>query len=75
MEVLTVKLVNLIADTLRNIGRILVVDKSKLQVDQKSDRYGNSYWNIYDYATNKSYSFGSEREVRAWIDKRYYSAY
>lgn len=43
-------------------------------VRQNCDRFGNLYWRIYDRRTNKSYTFGSELEVKAWLEQRARSA-
>ena len=39
---------------------------------QKRDRYGNSYWVVYDPTTGHSSCFSSEQEVRVWLEQRYY---
>ncbi len=58
----------LIVKLFRNIGRSLVTPNIELQIKQKQDRDGNSYWQIYDLTTNTSSAFGSEQEVRAWME-------
>lgn len=63
---------DLIIDRLKNIGRSLVVPRNEPQIEQKCDRYGNLYWQVRDFKTHKSYTFGSDREVRAWIEERYH---
>ena len=68
------KITNVIVNTFRNLGRKLVVNRNEPQIAQKRDRYGNLYWQVYDFNTNKSYSFGSDREVRAWLENRYHRA-
>ncbi|MBG1267831.1 hypothetical protein [Nostoc sp. WHI] len=46
---------------------------SDLQVWQESDRYGyTSCWHAYDPMTGRSACFGSEEEMRIWIDQCYY---
>ncbi|MBD2531672.1 hypothetical protein H6G97_19580 [Nostoc flagelliforme FACHB-838] len=46
---------------------------SDLQVWYESDRRGNtSSWHAYDPITGRSACFGSEEEMRIWIDKCYY---
>lgn len=45
---------------------------SELQVWQKTDRYGNNYWQARDPKTDKSTSLSSEAEMRIWIEQRYY---
>lgn len=67
------KIVRFAAKILTNIGHSLLVPKNELQVEQKRDRHGNSFWQVYDPTNKKSYTFGSDREVRSWIEKRYYS--
>lgn len=44
----------------------------ELQVWQSSDRKGNIYWQAYDPIKNRSISFGSEAEMRMWIEQYYY---
>ena len=63
---------NLIINVLNKIQRSLTTNRNEPYIKRKSDRYGNLYWQIYDYQTNKSYTFGSELEVRAWLEQRYY---
>lgn len=45
---------------------------SELQVWQTSDRNGNKYWQAYDPTKNRSVAFGSETEMRMWIEQYYY---
>lgn len=42
------------------------------KINQKCDRQGNIYWQIYDPVTRQYASFASEKEVRIWLEKRYY---
>ena len=42
------------------------------KISQKCDRKGNIYWQIYDPVTRQYTSFASEKEVRIWLEKRYY---
>lgn len=44
----------------------------ELQVQQRSDRFGNTWWEAYDPVTGCSASFGSETDMLAWIEARYY---
>ena len=69
------KILPSINNILRKIERSLVVQNNEPIVKQKRDRYGNSYWHIYDFTTNKSYEFGSEQDVRSWIENRYHRYY
>ena len=66
------KISNLFTSILAKVRRILVTSNHEPQIEQKCDRYGNKYWQAYDLHTNKSYSFGSEHEVRVWIENRYH---
>lgn len=45
---------------------------SELQVWQKSDRYGHVFWQAYNPMTGRSACFGSEEEMRVWIEVQYY---
>ncbi len=70
------KILNIIASIgslFKNIGRSLVTQKNEPQIEQKRDRYGNLYWQVQDFATNKTYEFDSDRDVRVWIENRYHS--
>lgn len=67
------KKTNLVSHIFRNIKQSLLIDRNEPQVKQKRDRLGNFYWQVYDYPTNKSYTFSSDREVRAWIEERYHT--
>ena len=42
------------------------------KVWEKRDRNGNTYWVAYDPANRCTATFSSEREVRIWLDERYY---
>ncbi|GAB4234849.1 MAG: hypothetical protein Kow00121_62530 [Elainellaceae cyanobacterium] len=39
---------------------------------QHSDRHGHITWHAYDPMTDRSYSSGSEDEMRQWLEERYY---
>lgn len=62
-----------IISLIKNIGRSLVADRNEPHIEQKRDRFGHSYWRVRDYKTNKTYDFGCDREVIAWIEERYHS--
>ena len=64
---------NFIVNIFQNIERSLTVSQNEPQVEQKCDRFGNLYWQVRDRNTNKSYTFGSDAEVRIWIEERYHS--
>lgn len=42
------------------------------KIAQRCDRQGHTYWQIYDPVTRQYTSFASEKEVRIWLEKRYY---
>ncbi|ELS33919.1 MULTISPECIES: hypothetical protein [Pseudanabaena] len=44
----------------------------EVQVWQKCDRHGNTYWYVYDPKTGHSAHLGSEEEVMSWIESHYY---
>lgn len=49
------------------------VTRSQLQVWQQSDRHGRTLsWHAYDPLTGRSACFGSEEEMRIWIECCYY---
>ena len=68
------KITYLLSNTLKNIERSLMASQNEPQVKQKRDRYGNSYWQVRDRRTNKSYTFGSDSEAIAWIEQCYRTA-
>ncbi|MCM1983892.1 hypothetical protein [Lyngbya confervoides] len=41
------------------------------QIKKRQDRHGNTYYQVYDPQSRRSTSFGSEAEVRYWIEQRY----
>ncbi len=41
------------------------------KITQCRDRKGNLYYQVYDPTTHRSASFGSESEVRWWLEQRY----
>ena len=43
-----------------------------LKVWQKCDRFGNSYWQVYNPKTRHFTCFGSESEVRSWLEQQFY---
>lgn len=67
------KINNLIVSILQNMGQSLWRQSNEPKIEFKRDRHGNSYWKVYDFTTNQSYAFGSEQDVRAWIENRYHS--
>ncbi|MBE9043788.1 hypothetical protein IQ255_05110 [Pleurocapsales cyanobacterium LEGE 10410] len=67
------KKTNFIVNIFQNIKHSLLVNKSEPHIQQKRDRLGNSYWQVHDYKTNRFYTFGCDREVRAWLEERYHT--
>lgn len=65
------KIINSLTKKILNFGQNLLLEKSEPQIEQKRDRYGNPYWQVYDYTKKKFYEFASEQEVRVWIENRY----
>jgi hypothetical protein len=63
---------NYIIDAVARIARYLSRNRVEPQIVQKCDRSGKNYWQVYDPVSGSSYSFSSEKEVRAWLDTRYY---
>jgi hypothetical protein len=48
-----------------------VMHSSDPTVNERRDRRGNVYYQVYDPHTQKSMVFGSETEVRYWLEQRY----
>ncbi|HIK55559.1 MAG TPA: hypothetical protein IGS37_10410 [Synechococcales cyanobacterium M55_K2018_004] len=60
---------------MRQVGRSLLrwlSGDSEPRVWQTCDRQGHTIWHLYDPATQGKTQFGSEAEVRAWLEQRYY---
>ncbi|MBF2075291.1 MAG: hypothetical protein IGS50_16235 [Synechococcales cyanobacterium C42_A2020_086] len=53
------------------LNRLLTMN-SEPKIDRKQDRQGNTYFRVYDPITGMTATFGSEPEVRLWLDQRYY---
>lgn len=68
------KIINPIINIWKKLEHRLFTFQNEPYVEQKCDRFGNSYWQVRDRKTNKSYSFSSEAEVIAWIEQRYHRA-
>lgn len=49
---------------------VLVTAEPK--IFQKCDRAGNLYFVVYDPKSGQRLTLGSEREVRIWLEQRYY---
>ena len=64
-----------IVEYLKELGDRIVEyfnSQSEIKVWQCQDRFGNKYWEVYDPNTNRSASFGSEEEVRIWIEELFH---
>ena len=70
-QILILKISSFIVNIFRGIRRSFVASKNEPQIEQKRDRHGNLYWQVYDFTNNKSYTFDSSRDVRAWSEERY----
>ena len=66
------KIINSITNILKKIEHNLFTYQNEPHVEQKINRDGSLYWQVRDRNTNKSYTFGSDAEVRIWIEKRYH---
>jgi hypothetical protein len=66
------KVINFMTNLWQKIENSLVTSNHEPQVRQKCDRFGNKYWQAYDFYTNQSYTFASEQDVRVWIENRYH---
>lgn len=49
-----------------------IVNGEEPRIWTKTDDAGNLWWCIYDPTTGARGIFGSEAEVRSWLDGRYY---
>jgi hypothetical protein len=45
--------------------------RSEPQFSQHCDQQGNLYYQVYDAMINKSITFGSEMEIKWWLEQRY----
>ena len=49
-----------------------LANSSDPKITQRWDKLGNSYYQVYDPMTGRSGTFGSEQEIRFWLEERYY---
>ena len=47
----------------------LLASGSEPKVSEKKNRNGTVYWHVYDPVLDYTASFGSELEVRLWLDQ------
>jgi membrane carboxypeptidase/penicillin-binding protein PbpC len=45
--------------------------RSEPQISEHRDRQGNLYYQVYDVLTAKLITFGSEMEIKWWLEQRY----
>lgn len=60
---------------LETVGQWLsntLISSSEPRVWQTRDRAGQATWHVYDPTTGHHEDFGSETEVRIWLERRYY---
>jgi hypothetical protein len=67
-----VKITKYINKKLQNFWQYVITNQTEPQIEQKSDRDGNLYYRIYDPITRRYTFLASEREVRIWLENRYY---
>jgi hypothetical protein len=48
-----------------------VMHSSDPTINERRDRQGNVYYQVYDPRTQKFAVFGSESEIRYWLEQRY----
>lgn len=54
----------------------LVVDRHEPKVWQKFDHQHNSLgWRVFDPETGRTIAFGSDLEVRLWLEQRFYHSH
>lgn len=49
-----------------------LANNSDPKITQRWDKRGNSYYQVYDPTTGITGTFGSEQEIRFWLEQRYY---
>lgn len=49
---------------------VLLTESYEIQIWQRTDRNGQIWWYVYDPRTQRSSVFGSELEVRVWIERQ-----
>jgi hypothetical protein len=69
-----VRLGQQLKDKVGKVSRVIatqVTHVSDPTVSERRDRLGNVYYQVYDPHTRKSTVFGSETEIRYWLEQRY----
>ncbi len=54
------------------VAALTAQDTQSFQVRKKTDRRGQTYWQVRNMAINETITFTSEAEVRIWIEESYY---
>lgn len=62
---------NLLNQIWQNIISFISINPDEVQVHQKINRDGHIYWDAYHPGSGKSFSSGSEADVRIWIEQLY----
>jgi hypothetical protein len=50
----------------------LLLDNQEPKIYHRRDRQGHSYLEVHDPKTGQSATFNTAREVRIWLEERYY---
>lgn len=70
-HILTMNIGKYILHQFNWLGQYLIKLKTEPQIRRKCDRYGNSYWQIFNPVSGKFTLFGSEKEVRVWLEEHF----
>ena len=69
-------MINYIIQTIGKIALYLTKSRTEPCIEYKCSPgchgQGDCYWQVYDPVSGLHTSFGSETEVKAWLDRRYY---
>lgn len=52
---------------------VMLMDTSEIQVQQRRDRRGHTYYVAFNRRTHQRFSAVSEQEIRTWIEQQYYT--
>lgn len=70
--VTVMNIIQYINSIIDNFWSKLIDRKTEPKVWRKCDREGNIYWLVFNPITSLYIFFGSEQEVRIWLEERYY---
>ncbi len=65
-----------ITSSLKRIGQLFIqffASSSEPRIWTTTERYGNTFWHVYDPVSDKSKTLRSESEMRVWLEQRYYN--